>query len=438
MVISPVDSSRDPGLRDALLVVTNRFDRDTDWVDRLGSMYPEWSVTRCDTYLTAVAEAATKPFRAILAAVDPALPQLANAVSGLREAAGRQTKLLLYCRPELEPFARDAARAGADDYLVLPLDGAELDAAIGYGRSAQRSRAGLSAAPSASMAELAQLADLLSHLTDRPRALIDRLAGLVRGALSAKGATVVVEGAVAIDGEVASQPVLSAALHGPDGVIGQINLAVRTEGAYGPGDVQKLEHYARIAGHLLSAASKHRRWVELSMTDETSGLANRRRLYERLDGILAQAAQEHFPVTVLLFDVDDFKSYNDRFGHDAGDRIIRLVGELFQKQCRDQDVVARFGGDEFAVVFWDPEGPRVPGSRHPESALAVLDRVLEALRRQDLSSFAGGEGQLTISGGLATFPWDAAQRNDLLRRADEALLSAKRAGKNRIFVIGQS
>ena len=127
-----------------------------------------------------------------------------------------------------------------------------------------------------------------------------------------------------------------------------------------------------------------------------------------------------------------------RFETFAGDEIIRVTGELFQRHCREQDIVTRYGGDEYAVVFWDPEGPRLAGSSHPGCAISVLERFTEALKTQRFPRLGpSGVGRLTISGGLATYPWDASTREDLVKRADEALLAAKRAGKNRIFLIGE-
>jgi two-component system cell cycle response regulator len=132
------------------------------------------------------------------------------------------------------------------------------------------------------------------------------------------------------------------------------------------------------------------------------------------------------------------------YGHTAGDEIIRQVGALFKAHCREHDVVTRYGGDEFCVVFWDADSPRVAGSTHPSDALKVLSRFQEALRGHRCTAIdadhgidADAGGSLTISGGLASFPWDASTTDDLIDRADQALLQAKRAGKNRVFVFGE-
>lgn len=429
-------STGSPTQERVVIVTSGRTD---DSVARyVQDRYPEWQQVTCQSYLSGVAELARTPSRAVVAVVDGGPMRLAQAVAGLREAAGPKTKIVLCCEPETEPIARRAVSCGADDYVLLPFDGADLDAALAYGRPSELQRGGDAACNDRE--ELALLGEALAQIEEKPMALIERLAKLVRIALHSRGATVIVQGAMATDGEVVTKPVLSSPLTDQDKTIGQITLAERLDGPYSPADTQKLARYASIAGHLLRTASLHRKWQHLAMTDECTGLPNRRQLLIRLDEILAQAAREHFHVTFLLFDVDDFKTFNDTFGHSAGDNILRLIGQLFGAHCRAQDVVARYGGDEFAVIFWDREGARVAGSSHLQGALAVLDRFRDALSRQALTAQLGpaAQGRLTISGGLASYPWDGSTGEALIEKADEALLAAKRAGKNRVFLIGDA
>lgn len=412
---------------------------------------PTWRVDSQASFLAGIADLARRPATAVLARIVTS-PRLGQAIAGLREASGRETRIILSCPPQHEPAARAALSNGADDYVLEPLVSAEVEAAIGLtSPSASLRHEGRSGSAAVlSMEDLAAFGELLSDYHRPPRELAERVAALIGKCMGARATSLIVEGAVCTSGNPPAKPVLTAALSDGRRVLGQVMLGEPVSGPYNFADAQKLEHLASICARLLSTASQCRQFEQLAHTDDCTGLHNRRFLRNRLAAILERAAMERFQVTVLLFDIDDFKSCNDRFGHDAGDEILRVAGQLFRRNCREQDVVARYGGDEFCVVFWDPAGPREAGSRHLDEALVVLDRFQGALRAHRFAALhtaaeppasdesSASTAAITVSGGLATFPWDGETVAALLARADAALLSAKRAGKNRIVVVGDS
>jgi len=190
----------------------------------------------------------------------------------------------------------------------------------------------------------------------------------------------------------------------------------------------------------------------LATEDDLTELKNRRYIWEFSRQIIERAAKENGRVTLLVFDIDNFKHYNDLYGHVAGDEILKQAAVLIRRCCRAHDVVGRIGGDEFAVVFWDDPKretaePRLSGTErrsasadHPRQAIFIAKRFVRELEAAELSTSGDlgpqGKGVLTISGGLASFPRDGNTIQELFEQADKALLEAKRSGKNRIYLVG--
>ncbi len=204
------------------------------------------------------------------------------------------------------------------------------------------------------------------------------------------------------------------------------------------------------AGEKLTELAKDQyiRELETLVTqDDLTGLKNRRYLRQFLPAILKYAAQQDCQVTLLLFDLDDFKHYNDSYGHTVGDQVLVQTASLIRRCCRDHDVVARLGGDEFAVVFWDTADGKTPEEiaerrrqcqNHPRQAQFMAQRFRKEISETPFEFLGShGQGTLTISGGLASFPVDGTTAAELFEKADQAMLEAKRSGKNQIQIVGQ-
>lgn len=197
-----------------------------------------------------------------------------------------------------------------------------------------------------------------------------------------------------------------------------------------------LEQHARWLGSWLALEAQHERLRQAALTDELTGAWNRRYFDRFMEAALPAAQLSRQPLTLLVFDIDNFKQYNDQFGHAAGDDILRHTVALLRATTRQQDKVCRIGGDEFAVIFYAPGGPREPGSQPPAEVCSIARRFQEQVRAARFPKLGkDAPGRLSVSGGLATFPWDGRTPAELLARADAIALQSKRAGKG-VIVLG--
>lgn len=358
--------------------------------------------------------------------------RVSRAIGAIRQIAPK-TRIVVTCAAPDEPRAREALLAGADDYVLEPILPEDLEHAL---RLAPASGRAAHNGSLPAVQDIMQLGDILKNLGEGLQPTLDRLANLLRRAFDAEFATLHCDEISATAGTDGA-PVLQETIRHQERDVGQILLGARTTGTYTASDAAQLADYARLIETIVAQVHEQARWRELAWRDDLSGLHNRRYFDATLDSLVGLATTDRRRLTLLLFDIDDFKTYNDHYGHDAGDKLVREVAVLLTRCSRKEDVVARYGGDEFAVILWDAEEPRVPGSKHPTEPIDLAERFRSVIREHAFKCLGtDAPGPVTISGGLACFPWDGKTREELVRAADAALLRAKRNGKNKIGLAG--
>jgi len=169
---------------------------------------------------------------------------------------------------------------------------------------------------------------------------------------------------------------------------------------------------------------KATRFQLLSITDPLTDLLNRRYLEERLGEEIERSKRSRIPMSFMMIDIDDFKIYNDRSGHQAGDLALEMTAQNLKSALRTADVAARYGGEEFCVLL--------PGT-NIEEAYTVAQRIR---RRVERTRYPHGAKQplgcVSVSIGISTFTPDTASPVAMINAADQFLYTAKRLGKNRV------
>jgi diguanylate cyclase (GGDEF)-like protein len=195
-------------------------------------------------------------------------------------------------------------------------------------------------------------------------------------------------------------------------------------GAFSDRDLEILHAISpQIAVAIDRTAMKDRagEFEQLSVTDPLTGLLNRRYLEKRLDEEIDRSKRHRFPMSVMMLDVDEFKSYNDTFGHTAGDTALKIVADVLKEAVRGEDVAARYGGEEFSILL-------------PQTTATEAAAIAERIRRQ-IEKTEFPKRRVTVSIGIASSAINAGSPEELINAADSALYEAKNQGRNNVQIF---
>ncbi len=213
-----------------------------------------------------------------------------------------------------------------------------------------------------------------------------------------------------------------------DRVIGILYVDDFTLREYSDTEQNALTILANFAATAIDRVKLHHVTEQLARTDALTGLANLRHFEEQLAHETLRAGRYRRTLSLLMIDLDDFKHINDSYGHPVGNALLRQAGRTLRSQVREIDLAARYGGEEFAVLLPETDGPH---------ALHVAERIRKALGKIDPVELGiGAKERISVSIGVACFPEDSRDRNELVRLADQALYTAKAKGKNRVVRYG--
>lgn len=208
-------------------------------------------------------------------------------------------------------------------------------------------------------------------------------------------------------------------------VVGVMNLARSATGRFSPSELRLLGLLADQAAVAISNASLHQLVSRQAYSDTVTGLPNRRALDERLENEVSLARRDGYPFSVIMMDLDGFKEVNDTYGHTMGDQVLRAIFTHIATGVRATDFLARYGGDELALILAHTDLP---------AARLVAEKIVENIREFHFPIPGGHEVRLGVSGGIAMYPIHAVSGSELMRAADEALYRAKKHERGAFLV----
>jgi len=213
-------------------------------------------------------------------------------------------------------------------------------------------------------------------------------------------------------------------------ILGVINFHRPKVDSFSDEEIRLLTLVASQIALAVENAKLYTKARELSVKDDLTGLYNRRHFQTVLQVEWKRAIRFHRSLSLLMIDVDFFKKYNDTFGHLHGDKVLKELSNVLRRNIREIDTVARFGGEEFIILLPDTD---------KRGAIAVgekLRKIVETHRFAEPAS-GGAAPQITVSVGIAAYPDDVREMDDLIDHADIALYDAKDAGRNRVVCYPQ-
>ena len=211
--------------------------------------------------------------------------------------------------------------------------------------------------------------------------------------------------------------ILSAPLTGEAGTIGTLTLYRASNRPFTEDEARLAATIARQAVIAINNARQYEQTKQSALTDQLTGLANARYFFMNLEQELRRAGAERTPVSLIAIDLNNLKQINDNFGHQQGDRVLRIIAEIFRRHVRDTGTVVRYAGDEFFIIL-----PNMGNKLGVDTA----NRIKQAVRETSVEMRPGRFINLSASFGVATFPGDAEDAQALIALADRAMYADKR------------